>query len=119
MTPVKVPSLDEIATRPDQVRALPRRALLELALRCSTAQGAIVAALAAAVDTAPGRDEDRLLTVAEAATVLGRKADWLYRHADALPFTVREPGHQPRFSWLGIQRYISRQVATQATRRGA
>ena len=49
--------------------------------------------------------EDRLLTVEEAATKLGTSRDWLYRHADQLPFTVRVSRHV-RFSAQGIDRYI-------------
>lgn len=53
-----------------------------------------------------GPGEDRLLTVAEAAQKLGLSRDYLYRHAQALPFTVRIPPRQLRFSLRGIERYI-------------
>ena len=50
-----------------------------------------------------GGPQDRLLTVQEAAPILGVTVDWLYRHADEFSFTVRPgPGHV-RFSNVGIQ----------------
>lgn len=49
---------------------------------------------------------DRLLNAKEAAAKLGTTMDWLYRHADGLPFTVRVGKKQVRFSAVGIERYI-------------
>lgn len=48
---------------------------------------------------------DRLLSVAEAAELLGMAADTLYRRSRSFPFTVRD-GRRVRFSRLGIERYI-------------
>jgi predicted DNA-binding transcriptional regulator AlpA len=48
---------------------------------------------------------DKLLEVDVAAEQLGTSADWLYRNAGKLPFTVRV-GRSLRFSEQGIQRYI-------------
>ena len=50
--------------------------------------------------------QDRLLTIEEASKKLGLSKDYLYRHADQLPFTVRPGLRQLRFSLLGIERYI-------------
>jgi len=50
--------------------------------------------------------EDRLLTVEEASQKLGVTKDYLYRHADHLPFTVRVGLRQLRFSLHGMERYI-------------
>ena len=52
--------------------------------------------------------DDALLTVNEAAEVLSVTTDWLYRHADELPFTVRPGPGQVRFSKVGIQEYLRR-----------
>lgn len=52
--------------------------------------------------------DDELLTVEEAAKVLRTTADWLYRHADSLPFTVRPGPGQVRFSRRGLQDYLKR-----------
>jgi predicted DNA-binding transcriptional regulator AlpA len=54
--------------------------------------------------------EDRLLVIADAAARLAVSKDWLYRHADRLPFTVRLSNRQPRFSAKGIDRYIASRV---------
>ncbi len=58
-----------------------------------------------------GESEDRLLTTKEAAIKLGLSKDYLYRHAQTFPFTVRIGARHLRFSFKGIERYIS-------TRRG-
>jgi predicted DNA-binding transcriptional regulator AlpA len=53
--------------------------------------------------------DDRLLTVQEAASILGVSVDWLYRHADDFTFTIRPGPGQVRFSSLGIQDYLRKQ----------
>mgnify|MGYP003575184389 CR=1 FL=1 len=53
--------------------------------------------------------DDALLTVTDAAQILSVTTDWLYRHADDLPFTVRPGPGQVRFSKRGIQEYLRRQ----------
>jgi predicted DNA-binding transcriptional regulator AlpA len=50
--------------------------------------------------------EDRLLTIEEAAAILSTTPDWLYRHADDLPFTVRLAPGQLRFSSRRVQEYL-------------
>src|SRR5262245_24919331 len=47
-----------------------------------------------------------LLTVREAASHLKISPDWLYRHADSLPFT-RRLGRSLRFDLVGIQRWLA------------
>jgi excisionase family DNA binding protein len=56
---------------------------------------------------AKGTEPDRLLTVEEAAVLLGVTPRWLYRNADSLPFTRRLGARTLRFSEKGIQRYIA------------
>lgn len=104
---VTIPTLDELADNPGKAAALPPEAARALTLRCA----AVLTALAS-VPAAPeggGRVEpasgDRLLDVKEAAARLGASADYLYRHAKRLPFTVRI-GSRLRFSSAGIDRYI-------------
>ena len=48
---------------------------------------------------------DRFLTIPELATKLGQSRDWLYRHADQLPFATRI-GRQWRFSERGAERWM-------------
>jgi len=50
--------------------------------------------------------DDRLLTVEEASRKLGVTKDYLYRHADHFPFTVRVGPRHVRFSLHGLERYI-------------
>ena len=42
----------------------------------------------------------------EAARKLAVSEDWLYRHADKLPFTVRIGDRHLRFSAAGIEKFI-------------
>lgn len=58
---------------------------------------------------------DQLLDVAQAADRLGMSTDYVYRHADELPFTRRN-GRALRFSSLGIDKYL-RQLDSKAARR--
>jgi excisionase family DNA binding protein len=55
-------------------------------------------------------EPDQLLTVDEAAQVLGVTPRWIYRHARTLPFTVRLPGRAVRFSEQGLARYVERRL---------
>ena len=57
--------------------------------------------------------EDRLLTVKEAAGILGTSQDWLYRNASRLPFMVRLGEAQVRFSCRGIQKWIRLRTGTE------
>ena len=61
--------------------------------------------LVAASTERPQSDADSLLTIEEAAARLKCSADWLYRHAKRLPFTVRI-GRNLRFSERGIDEAI-------------
>lgn len=65
----------------------------------------LMAAEREGVVNSPAEPEaDRLLTAQEAAKVLGVSADYLYRHARALPFAVRPTPGTLRFSAQGIAR---------------
>jgi excisionase family DNA binding protein len=61
--------------------------------------------LVAASTERPQSDAESLLTIEEAAARLKCSADWLYRHAKRLPFTVRM-GRNLRFSERGIDEAI-------------
>ncbi len=58
-----------------------------------------------ATQSSPAAD-DRLLTVEEASRKLGVTKDYLYRHADLFPFTVRLGPRHVRFSLYGMVRFI-------------
>ena len=55
--------------------------------------------------------EHRLLKISEAAERLAVTEDWLYRHADQLPFTVRLTEQQLRFSSRGLDEFIETNMA--------
>ena len=57
----------------------------------------------------PAPDEDRLLTVEEAATRLGVTKDWLYRNGKDLPFTRRPSPGRLRFSAKALDAHIREQ----------
>lgn len=52
-------------------------------------------------------DDDRLLSVDEAAEQLNVSHDWLYRNAKKLPFTKKLGPKMLRFSTAGIQKYLA------------
>ena len=53
------------------------------------------------------RDADRLLDAEKASKVLCVSEDWLYRHANKLPFTRKLGPKMLRFSYQGIQKYLT------------
>ncbi len=54
-----------------------------------------------------GHQGDRLLDAEEASKVLSVSPDWLYRHGSRLPFTRKLAPRVLRFSFQGIQKYLS------------
>lgn len=105
-----VPSLDAVAADPHCLSGLSRAAVSALLMRTAVVQSALTAALDGAPDNDPDRKigdvEDRLLDVKEAAARLSLTVDYLYRHGDTFPFTVRVAPGQVRFSSNGISRFI-------------
>jgi hypothetical protein len=108
ITPVAVPTLDELAAEPNRASMLPTAALQGLLCRCATVQTVLLGALMAA-SACTGADDasepETLLDIGEAAKRLATSRDWLYRHARQLPFVVRN-GRQLRFTAAGIARYV-------------
>lgn len=101
--PVAIPTLDELLRDPIKAAGLPPEAAR--AMLCGLAGLLPLLIAQSSRGTDRPNAEDRLLSVDEAAAILGKTADWLYRRADALPFVVRE-GRLLRFSSSGIQKYI-------------
>ena len=50
---------------------------------------------------------DRLLDAEKAAEILGVSSSWLYRYGKRLPFTRKLAPRVLRFSYQGIQKYLS------------
>ncbi len=101
--PVNIPTVDELIHDPAKVMALPPETAKALWLDLITVEKAL--AMRAMMVVEKPHLEDRLLTVEQAADILRKTTDWLYRRAYSLPFTVRE-GRSLRFSHNGIQKYI-------------
>jgi predicted DNA-binding transcriptional regulator AlpA len=89
----------------DGLATLPTEQIPAVLVQIAAAQTVLAARLLAAPPADAPTAGDRLLTAAEAAEVCGVTADWLYRHADTLPYTVRV-GRSLRFSRAGIDRWI-------------
>ena len=103
-----VPTLNDLVTRPEQAQELPPHAAAVLLAQVASLQTILLGTLLTGISAESCRveSEDRLLTIAEAGTMLNMTKDYLYRHADQLPFTVRAAPRQLRFSKVGIQKYI-------------
>ena len=54
-----------------------------------------------------GQSGDRLLTAEQAAEILSTSPDWLYHHAGRLPFTRKLAPKMLRFSYQGIQKWLT------------
>ena len=101
------PALPPLELPPvEALDAVPMPGLAAVMAQLLALQARVVARMTAA---ATGRDEgpDRLLTVKQAAPILGMSADWLYRNADRLPFTRRTGRRALRFSERSLKRYLA------------
>jgi|SRR5215510_13557989 len=104
-------TLSELLQNPQRVIDLPREVVPDMLCQLGAIQTALTARwlIASAIRDgaiAPEPEEDVLLDVDRAAQRLGTSKDWLYRHADKLPFTIRLGARQLCFSAKGIERYI-------------
>lgn len=110
---VKADSLLDILEHPERVRDLSRDVIAGILAQLAALQMTLAAQLIASNsgDIGPivGQQSDRLLNVQEAARKLDMSEDYLYRHADKLPFAVRT-GRRRHFSERGIERYIRQKV---------
>jgi predicted DNA-binding transcriptional regulator AlpA len=102
---VEIPTLDALVADPGLVQALPGPVVQHILIQVTSLLPLLVAKSHAVTTTEKAHQEDRLLSIEEATSILGKTKDWLYRHANSLPFTVRE-GRLLRFSNNGIQKYI-------------
>ena len=96
-------TLDELDR---EISAAPPERLPAILVALSTRMAAASARLLAMPPVSSGRTTgpDENLDVAEAARRLGVSKDWLYRHANGLPFTVRV-GRRLVFSARGLERW--------------
>ena len=63
--------------------------------------------LAAALRSHRTEEGDRLLTIDEAAGILGVSKDWLYSHARKLGLRRELGPKMVRYSWRAIQKFIA------------
>jgi predicted DNA-binding transcriptional regulator AlpA len=103
---VSVPTLPDLLSDPARISAVPRDVIAELRGQIAKLDTLLLSRLLAGDQPEPGTNGDRLLTAPEAAQKLGATEDWLYRHANTLPFAVRVGKKHLRFSESGIERYI-------------
>lgn len=113
MSLVPVPSLDELARDPGRAAGLAPEVARTLFARCVVVQGALLApALAAAgvrgADTGPD-DGDELLTLKEAAQMIGRNPRWFTRQRRQLPFVKRLSPRTLLVSKPGLLKWIAAQ----------
>lgn len=104
-----VPTLADLVSHPEQAKDLPTHVAADLLAQLASLQPLLLARLFVGFVKDRHEDDsgaDRLLTVSETASMLGMTNDYVYRHADEFPFTVRPSPKQLRFSRVGIQRYI-------------
>jgi predicted DNA-binding transcriptional regulator AlpA len=100
------PTLTDLLGDPTRISALPKDAIAELRGQIAKLDTLLLSRLLTREQPQRGIDGDRLLTAAEAAQKLGATQDWLYRHANALPFAVGMGKKHLRFSEVGMERYI-------------
>ena len=97
-----MPTLTDLAAQPSRVEELAPEQARALLVQLATLQAPLLARALVGGGAVPA---DRLLKIEEAAVRLGQSVDWLYRHADRLPFTVRQ-GRALRFSERRLEAYI-------------
>jgi hypothetical protein len=114
-----IPSLDQLAAAPERVAQLPRQALLEARRAAQRLVADLDMALALATPQAPpvapqDGQEDRLLTTAEAAILLGRTKRWMRKYGRHLPGRVEfGPEFGPKS--IGYQRAALTRFVKQRT----
>ena len=102
--PVEIPTLEQLAANPELVQALPGPTAQHLLIQLTCLLPLLVAK-AHAADVMEKAQPDRVLGIDEAAAILGKSKDALYRKSRTFPFTVRD-GRGLGFSSNGIQKYI-------------
>lgn len=111
-------TLEDLSREPLRARTLSSETIAKLLAQCGAAQGALLGALAFSnSESQPPNQDDRLLTVGEAAARLAVKPEWLYRRGKRLGLAVKLGDGTLRFSNQALERYIHENTTEIAIRR--
>ena len=120
MTLTALPSLDELAAQPERAAELPVEAAAALKRECEVLivqyQG-LRDALFLRAFACNGASQRAALfdDIDEASRLVGRAADWIYRHHRELPFVIQEGrGRRLRFSRSAITRYLKERAGIES-----
>lgn len=103
--------LAAVLADPGRVHQLGVEDAAVLLAQVAAIQATLAARVASIAQPGPVRrqEEDRLISVEDAAGRLGVTPRWLYRHAPRLPFARRLSRKALRFSELGLKRWQAAQ----------
>ena len=113
MTSDRSALLASILADPGRINALSVEEAALLLAQVAAIQAGLAVRIASAgqSNSAPRRQEDdRLISVEDAAERLGVTTRWMYRHAGHLPFSRRLSRKALRFSELGLKRWQAAQA---------
>lgn len=103
-------ALAELAADPERLDSLPDEELPEVLAVLRELEARVWMRLSRPPEpTGNGAEpptEDRMLKVEDAAEILGVTEDWLYDHADDLPFARKLGPRTRRFSRAGMYRWL-------------
>ncbi len=117
MTPDRSAMLAAVLSDPGRVNQLGVEEAAVMLAQVAAIQASLAARVASAAHASPVKraEDDRLISVDEAADRLGVTARWLYRHAPRLPFSRRLSRKALRFSELGLKRWQAAQGPQKGT----
>jgi hypothetical protein len=99
-------SLSDIERAPERIRELTPGEAHQILSRVASLIPSLNAQVLGAFRDYNG-SADRLVSVKEAAGMLGHSRIWIYENKDRLPFVVQD-GRSIRCSFQGVQQYIKR-----------
>ena len=117
MTSDRSALLAAVLSDPGRVQQLGIEEAAVMLAQVAAIQASLAARVAAAAQPGPVKraEDDRLISVDEAAGRLGVTPRWLYRHAPRLPFSRRLSRKALRFSELGLKRWQAAQGPQKGT----
>ncbi len=118
MTSDRSALLASILADPGRINALSVEEAALLLAQVAAIQAGLAVRIASAGQSSSGprrQEDDRLISVEDAAERLGVTPRWMYRHAGHLPFARRLSRKALRFSELGLKRWQAAQGPGHAT----